>query len=121
MIVNCKNCGVEINRRPVNLKRSKSGNLYCSKSCAVSNNNKIHRQGENHPNYRTGIGSYRNRKLKESLGICENCSIDDKRVLQVHHIDGNRKNNKLENLKLVCANCHLIEHYRDVEKSGYSH
>lgn len=26
--------------------------------------------------------------------------------LQVHHIDGNRRNNKLDNLQLLCLNCH---------------
>jgi 5-methylcytosine-specific restriction endonuclease McrA len=27
-------------------------------------------------------------------------------MLEVDHIDGNRKNNKLENLQTLCANCH---------------
>ena len=26
--------------------------------------------------------------------------------LELHHIDGNRHNNKLENLKILCPNCH---------------
>jgi predicted HNH restriction endonuclease len=27
-------------------------------------------------------------------------------ILQLHHIDGNRENNKEENLTLLCPNCH---------------
>ena len=27
-------------------------------------------------------------------------------VLQLHHIDGNHNNNNLENLQLLCPNCH---------------
>ena len=29
-------------------------------------------------------------------------------VLEVHHQDGNRKNNELSNLQLLCPNCHAI-------------
>lgn len=42
--------------------------------------------------------------------ICECCGISDwngKPIsLQLHHIDGNPKNNKLENLQILCPNCH---------------
>ena len=27
-------------------------------------------------------------------------------VLQIHHIDGNRRNNQLDNLEFLCPNCH---------------
>lgn len=42
---------------------------------------------------------------------CNRCGIDDDRVLCVHHIDHNRKNNDLSNLEIVCANCHHKHHY----------
>lgn len=32
--------------------------------------------------------------------------------IQLHHIDGNRKNNELFNLEILCPNCHaLTENY----------
>lgn len=31
--------------------------------------------------------------------------------LEIHHIDGNNKNNKLKNLELLCANCHMGKHF----------
>lgn len=47
-------------------------------------------------------------KIKESK--CENCTLDEwlgKPIsLELHHVDGDRRNNRLENLKLLCPNCH---------------
>lgn len=41
---------------------------------------------------------------------CEICGITEwqnKRItLELHHIDGNRKNNSVENLLILCPNCH---------------
>ena len=40
---------------------------------------------------------------------CECCDVSlkaDKRLLHVHHKDGVRNNNKLENLQALCADCH---------------
>lgn len=44
---------------------------------------------------------------------CSNCGNDgnwmgQKMSLQLHHIDGNPSNNQLENLTLLCPNCHAI-------------
>lgn len=111
MKVNCAKCNLEIDRNPSVIKRSITGNVYCSRSCANSMSNTLFKSGENHPNYINGEGSYRKRKLKISKEQkCENCGEDNICVLQVHHMDGNRKNNSIDNLKLLCANCHLIEH-----------
>lgn len=41
---------------------------------------------------------------------CEICNIENWQgkplKLQIHHIDGNRNNNDLENLQILCPNCH---------------
>lgn len=41
---------------------------------------------------------------------CENCKItkwNNKYItLQIHHIDGDAKNNEINNLQLLCPNCH---------------
>ena len=64
------------------------------------------------------MGTY---KLKLKLikdGIkteqCEICKLIEwngqKIPLELHHIDGNRHNNKLNNLKFLCPNCHSQTH-----------
>lgn len=41
---------------------------------------------------------------------CEICGIKTwlgkPIVLQIHHLDGNHKNNSVDNLQLLCPNCH---------------
>ena len=50
-------------------------------------------------------------KWKEKLGGC--CSVCGSQThLELHHIDKNRKNNKLSNLVLLCR-----KHHRAVHKS----
>jgi len=41
---------------------------------------------------------------------CELCG-QQKNVL-IHHKDRNRNNNSLQNLQILCASCHAIEHTR---------
>jgi len=44
---------------------------------------------------------------------CEECGWNAvPEVLELHHRDRNVKNGSPENLKLVCPNCHQIEHFR---------
>lgn len=57
-----------------------------------------------------GNGSTK-RYLIENRGYkCEECGIENwlnKRIaLELHHIDGNANNNGLNNVKLLCPNCH---------------
>lgn len=71
--------------------------------------------------YYLGGGFIRSNELKKRLvreglkkWICESCDnenwMGEKIPLELHHKDHNPTNNKLENLKLVCPNCHYKEH-----------
>ena len=55
------------------------------------------------------------RLLKKKGKNCERCTYNKYKILQVHHKDRDRNNNNLDNLELVCPNCHYEEHY--LEKS----
>ena len=54
---------------------------------------------------------------------CEICGINkwqNKDIrLELHHIDGNRQNNKIENLQILCPNCHSqTDNFRFKNKHG---
>jgi len=57
------------------------------------------------------------RQFVESYGIlwkCERCGSTLETDLQVYHKDGNRANNKKENLQILCFNCHKIIHGKKI-------
>lgn len=48
--------------------------------------------------------------------ICESCGIDlssHKRLLHAHHINGQRRDNRPNNLKALCKDCHSKEPYHE--------
>lgn len=63
-----------------------------------------------HPQYQTF--KLKNRLLKTGIkkNKCEICSISEwqnqKINLELDHIDGNRNNHMIENLRIICPNCH---------------
>jgi len=57
-----------------------------------------------------GASSYRERALRHYGCICNACGFTNLLALEVHHIDKNRDNNSIDNLVVLCANCHRITH-----------
>ena len=117
ILKHCDTCGAETFKKPTQIRRSKSGKYFCNKSCqTIWRNAYFH--GEGHPNYKEGLYSYRSvLDRNKVVAICRRCKTTDKRVLAVHHIDQNRKNNKVTNLAWLCHNCHhLIHRYPEERK-----
>lgn len=143
--ISCLVCGKKIYRRPVEIKRNNGrvfcsvvcygkscrketpcsicgkpilaglNKKTCSRSCA----NK-HREGIkyklNRPKDKVKTqGLLKIRLLKIRGSKCERCGFEKYEILQIHHKDKNRNNNDLNNLELICPNCHSEEHY--LEKS----
>jgi hypothetical protein len=50
--------------------------------------------------------------IGERTHKCESCKqttwMENKIPLEVHHIDGDRTNNNIDNLQLLCCNCHAL-------------
>jgi hypothetical protein len=63
-------------------------------------------------NTRRGRGHLKERLLRAGIkdGTCERCGISDWRgrplSMNLHHINGDRLDNRIENLELLCPNCH---------------
>jgi hypothetical protein len=79
---------------------------YCSRECY---------------NFRNGL----HKKLKRNTifykqlletTTCK-CGENTSYLLQIHHIDGNNKHNEINNLEVVCANCHIKRHLKQ-SKTG---
>ena len=77
------------------------------------------KKGKKNPNYKNGIGGYRKKAFDNYPPQCNRCGFDNKKILIVHHIDLNRKNNDLDNLEIVCLNCHaLIHNFNPIKNLG---
>ena len=99
--VECAYCGKTFRRLRTRLEAdNKTGKIYCSKECGNKAKNEQHTDWNNGTNYR-----------RNAFNIYpHNCAIcgynEDERILEVHHIDENRNNNDINNLIILCPNCH---------------
>lgn len=122
----CLNCGKEFSDY-----NSRKNRKFCSNECQVEHQYKEYiaawKRGEE-DGLSGGIGiSDRIRRyifLKNDCK-CEKCGWSEKNQysgnipLQIHHIDGDYKNNKEENLQLLCPNCHsLTDTFGSLNKNG---
>lgn len=107
----CKNCGKEFEEYLCRIRNNRG--KYCSKECfskyRKGKPNIKNRETKN-ANWKGGISyEYANRlKQKKECEICK-----QKTNLRIHHKDRNRKNNKIENLIVVCEACHRKIHNKD--------
>ena len=61
------------------------------------------KMGDKNPRFNDGRGQYI--KYKPFLLKCEVCC--EQKTLEVHHVDGNNRNNDFRNLLRVCRFCHM--------------
>jgi len=100
----CLNCNSEVGRK----------NKYCSNRCQVDCERKqIFEEIENgntslhERNYKNYLIHKYGEKCME-CGWCERNKKTGKIPIQLEHIDGHSENNRLDNLKLLCPNCHSL-------------
>ena len=70
---------------------SRSNKLFCSRVCKEKNRRKPW--------------------IKHRKMFCEECKFIPVHIsqLEVDHIDGDKENNDVSNLKTLCANCHRLK------------
>lgn len=101
---------------------------YCSRECKALSQKGKHfspdtefkkgqvnvkrRSGFRPHNYINGMWGYR----KYRANSCQDCGSEN--YLMVHHIDHDRTNNNIENLKTVCAKCHKLYHKHEAWNKG---
>lgn len=101
----CRHCNKKF-FNPPSTKRK-----YCSRECI----NK-----ESKANWKPSFTVARKSMLRrEMINKCRKCGFDKHpEILGVHHKDGNRKNNMLSNLQVLCPNCHSILHKKHIVHGG---
>lgn len=113
--VACSLCGKAFHKSFTKRQNSKSGLYFC---CRLHKDEAQKIGGIKEimpPHYGTAsIIDYRKVAFEHKPKVCERCNYDKHQsAIIVHHKDRNRENNDITNLEVLCANCHLIEHYAD--------
>lgn len=111
----CSYCDKKYKITPSKAKKynsNKSGLNFCSRSCKDN----AQRISSNIPaiqpsHYGKVAKSYRVIAFRHNPKICMSCKYDEfPDILEVHHIDFDRSNNKLSNLSILCPICHSKIH-----------
>lgn len=111
--LNCAQCKNEFQRKPSAMFNSKSGMFFCSRLCKDAAQRIGGIEAIMPPHYGTGNGQndYRARALAHYGSSCTKCGFSNIYAIEVHHKDKDRTNNRLDNLEVICANCHCIAHF----------
>jgi len=106
-VYNCLECGQE------NLWGHSKINKYCNNACQreYEYKQRIKAWLTEGKSWKTQVPQWPKRYLAEVNGRkCSVCSLEDwmgkEITLEVDHIDGRHYNNNVENLRLICPNCH---------------
>ncbi len=94
-------------------QKSKSGFDFCSRMCKEL----AQRIGgtiiPSHYGDVAGKDNYRKLAFDVYPHKCAKCNYSNYiEVLEVHHIDRNRQNSKVENLVILCPTCHREDHFK---------
>lgn len=106
----CAFCNKTFYKRRSKAKQVKHQLHYCSRICKDSAQRIDSGLGIKPPHYDNGQSVYRSRALRAFGAKCNQCDYNKYvEMLDVHHIDGNRGNNQISNLEVLCVWCHALK------------
>ena len=107
----CAQCGNKTQKSPSKLLNSRSGLYFCKRACK-DQAQRIGGIEEIQPDHYGLINpkrEYRKRAYRIYERKCAHCGYrDESKMLDVHHRDGDRSNNLIENLEVLCVWCHAL-------------
>jgi len=111
VFVECAHCNAKVSKKRSALANSKSGLYFCNRACKEAAQSYMVEIMPDH--YGTCETNYRKKALEFYGATCNRCGYDANiAAIEVHHKNRNRSDNNLDNLEVLCANCHSIEHRR---------
>jgi len=112
IVVVCDNCGKPFSRTPNKLKNSKHGKTFCSRRCKDYAQSFLGSCSDIHPRHYNPVSpsNYRDIAYRMLPNQCSDCGVKHRYMLVVHHIDGDKNNNNIANLEILCHNHHAIRH-----------
>ena len=110
--VTCAMCHSEFYKSPCQIRKSKSGLVFCSPACKGQAQRIGGGVPEVQPEHYGTSEEYRKLAFKHYPAKCELCGYErHPEVLHVHHRDSNHQNNVIANLAIVCPTCHEETHF----------
>lgn len=126
MTRNCVRCGIEFRTYPCRIKRG--GGFFCSIACKNKDFHEKHR-GHLSPLWRGGrrisvngyvILTIETKQLYEHRVVMEKkLGRALRRDEHIHHVNGDKADNRLKNLKLMSAGEHCRHHYTGTKQGPY--
>jgi len=108
-------CGKEFFLTPASSKKRSGGKyLFCCRLCKDEGQKICNKLSDMWPSHYNAGGKISIQTACKSIvkSNCEDCGWDKHpEVLQIHHVDRDRTNNDLTNLRVVCPNCHCWDHF----------
>ena len=111
--VECAYCHKKFLKLKSRLKNSKSGLYFCCRehkdlAQKLDSGKKFDiLRPEHYGKLSDSSYNYREKAFREYEHKCAICNYNEEpKILQVHHIDENRQNNSIDNLIILCPNCH---------------